>query len=93
MPRTNIFLMLGVALFLTVLAAIVFAFAPRLETLVIVPPNSFEECVAAGNPVMESYPERCRTPDGKTFENERQRSGESSAAPALLPPPDAEPVY
>jgi len=27
----------------------------------------FEECVAAGNPVMESYPRQCRTPDGKHF--------------------------
>ena len=28
--------------------------------------NSFEDCVAAGNPVMESYPEQCQH-DGKTF--------------------------
>jgi len=29
--------------------------------------TSFEECVAAGNPVMESYPRQCRTADGKNF--------------------------
>jgi len=29
--------------------------------------DSFEECVAAGNPVMESYPRQCRTVDGKHF--------------------------
>ena len=29
--------------------------------------DSFEECVAAGNPVMESYPRQCRTSDGKHF--------------------------
>jgi len=29
--------------------------------------STFEECVAAGYPVQESYPERCTTPDGKTF--------------------------
>jgi hypothetical protein len=29
--------------------------------------TSFEECVAAGNPIMESYPEQCRTKDGKHF--------------------------
>ena len=29
--------------------------------------NSFEECAAAGYPIMESYPERCNTPDGRTF--------------------------
>lgn len=28
---------------------------------------SFEECVAAGYPVMESYPRRCATVDGKHF--------------------------
>jgi hypothetical protein len=29
-------------------------------------PNSFEECVMAGNPVMESYPRQCRS-NGRTF--------------------------
>ncbi|MGH7960514.1 MAG: hypothetical protein ACRERD_01655, partial [Candidatus Binatia bacterium] len=29
--------------------------------------NSFDECAGAGNPVMESYPRQCRTPEGKTF--------------------------
>lgn len=29
--------------------------------------SSFEECVKAGLPVMESYPRQCKTPDGKTF--------------------------
>ena len=29
--------------------------------------NSFKECAAAGYPIMESYPEQCKTPDGRTF--------------------------
>lgn len=29
--------------------------------------TNFEECIAQGNPVMESYPRQCRTPDGKLF--------------------------
>lgn len=29
--------------------------------------NSFEECVALGNIIMESYPRQCRISDGKTF--------------------------
>ena len=29
--------------------------------------NSFEECAAAGYPIMESYPEQCAVPGGKTF--------------------------
>lgn len=31
--------------------------------------NSYAECVAAGYPVLETYPEQCRTPDGRTFVN------------------------
>lgn len=29
--------------------------------------TSFADCAEAGYPVMESYPEQCRTPDGRTF--------------------------
>ena len=38
--------------------------------------NNFEECAAAGNPVMESYPRQCRTPDGKHFVEEIESSEE-----------------
>ncbi|MDQ3123287.1 MAG: hypothetical protein M3Q14_01230 [bacterium] len=34
--------------------------------------DSFEECIAAGNPVMESYPEQC-TAGGRTFTNPTQQ--------------------
>ena len=34
--------------------------------------TSFKECVDAGNPVMESFPEQCRA-DGQTFTNEEQQ--------------------
>jgi len=29
--------------------------------------NSFEECIVAGYPILESYPRQCKTPDGKSF--------------------------
>ncbi len=29
--------------------------------------TSFDECVAAGFPIMETYPEQCKTTDGTTF--------------------------
>lgn len=32
--------------------------------------NSFEECADAGYPVMESFPEQCRAPDGRSFTKE-----------------------
>jgi hypothetical protein len=31
--------------------------------------SSFAECAAMGNPIMESSPEQCMTPDGKHFTN------------------------
>lgn len=31
------------------------------------PINSYDECVAAGYPIMESYPARCSVPGGKSF--------------------------
>ena len=32
--------------------------------------DSFEDCVSAGNPVMESHPRQCKTIDGKHFVEE-----------------------
>lgn len=37
------------------------------NTVDAVPVTSFETCVAAGNPVMESYPPQCRSKDGRLF--------------------------
>lgn len=31
---------------------------------------SYDECLAAGYPILESYPEQCKLPDGKTFVHE-----------------------
>lgn len=40
--------------------------------------TSFEECVAAGNPVMESFPEQCSA-DGQTFVNAAQQAEETDS--------------
>jgi len=36
--------------------------------------TSYDECVAAGYPVMESYPEQCAVPGGKTFTRTTQET-------------------
>ncbi len=41
--------------------------APCCKPTVVSSVHSFEECVSAGYPVMESYPRQCRAPDGKQF--------------------------
>ncbi len=47
--------------------------------------SSFEDCVAAGYPVMESYPRQCRTDDGKHFvEDVTAAPVEPSAPPGEL---------
>ena len=40
--------------------------------------SNFEECKNAGYPVMESYPEQCRTPDGRNFINTQQQTNMNS---------------
>jgi hypothetical protein len=50
--------------------------------------SSFEECVAAGNPVQESYPEVCLAKDGDRFVNVKQKEArEASLAQNKLAPP------
>jgi hypothetical protein len=34
--------------------------------------NSFDECIAAGYPMLKSYPPQCKTPDGKTFVQQKE---------------------
>ncbi len=45
------------------------AYTPARALLI----STFEECVAAGNPVMESYPAQCRTSDGRIFISRKEQ--------------------
>ena len=57
--------------FLLVILAIIVLFAVIIFIQVIqdnkIKIESFEDCVNAGNPVMEIYPRQCRSPEGETF--------------------------
>jgi hypothetical protein len=61
--RLVIVIVLGVIVIGGVAAALWWNFVPRISTSTI---NSYDECAAAGNPIMESYPEQCAA-GGKTF--------------------------
>ncbi len=67
----NLTFIIAVALFLLLLVSgVFFLYFKELgvsENLVI---SSYEECVLAGNPVLESYPPQCVTKDGQTFSEE-----------------------
>lgn len=70
---------------LAVLALVLLKVAPRIEPGVPQPIiSNFEECAAAGNPVMESYPRQCRTEDGRLFVEEIP-DGAAGTFPSQLP--------
>ncbi len=51
--------------------------------------TNFDECVAAGYPVMESYPRQCRTPEGENFVEEviwEEGQNESEGSTGLANP-------
>lgn len=61
-------ILLYTILALVIVGAGVYAFVfmgPEEQEVVVV--NSFEDCVAQGYAVMESYPRQCRAPDGRMF--------------------------
>lgn len=63
--------LLIVAAILGVIALVVINMAPRVSIPAFAPViTTFEECAAAGNPVMESYPRQCMTQDGRHFVEE-----------------------
>ncbi len=41
--------------------------------------NSYDECVAAGYPIMESFPEQCGVPGGQTFVNTKAVTAEETS--------------
>jgi hypothetical protein len=54
---------------LVLMAALLFVLATAPSRRQI---NSYGDCRNAGYPVQESYPEVCRTPDGRSFTNPAQ---------------------
>lgn len=58
-----------IILFVAVLVAVFAAFFgwKAWQNAKIAEIDSFEECAAAGYPVLLTYPGQCKTPDGRTF--------------------------
>jgi len=64
--------LIGIAAVLLMVGALLVVLINNTEQQRMLSITNFEECAAAGYPVMESYPEQCRTPDGRLFVNEQQ---------------------
>lgn len=78
-PSAKTTTLLGIAVVLIIVAGLLLALSRTAKEQRILSINSFEECKAAGYPVMESYPEQCRTPDGRLFVNESQQNTNGGA--------------
>jgi hypothetical protein len=61
-----------IAIAVLIIAAIAFFMLVGKRSPVV---TNFDECAAAGYPIMESYPEQCSTPDGRTFIRELPTGG------------------
>ena len=55
---------------LAVIALVLLKVTPRIQPTMTPVISNFEECAAAGNPVMESYPRQCRSKDVRLFVEE-----------------------
>ena len=77
--NTNTFLIAFVVL---VAAAAAFFYISTQRTPEV---SNFEECAAAGYPIMESYPEQCRTPDGRLFIHEVSQASENNETTGEVP--------
>ncbi len=73
-----IILVVGVALL--VVAVVLINNSNQQEVLPETTITSFEECVSAGYPVLESFPEQCVTPEGETFFRNISEFGELGVA-------------
>ncbi len=83
----NLFITLGIILIFLVSGVFLFYFTEvsEDENRVI---SSYEECAAAGNPILESYPPQCKTEDGQTFSQETNEIDLSSEIQMVNPIPN-----
>lgn len=50
--------------------------------------SNFEECAAAGYPILDSYPARCMTPDKRSFTQELSEEEKKKLIPPYSTPAD-----
>ncbi len=81
--QTRTITLIGIAIVLTLIAGLLLSLSNIAKTQRMYAISTFEECKNEGYPIMESFPEQCATPDGRTFVNDAQ-SGASSGMP--VPP-------
>lgn len=69
-PSTKTTTLIGILIALIIVAGLLLALSQTAKEQRALSVTSFEECKAAGYPIMESYPEQCVTPDGRMYIND-----------------------
>ena len=70
--QMSIMMLLGLLVVLTLVAGLLLSLSNIAKQQRMYSIFTFQECKDAGYPIMESYPEQCSTPDGRTFMNDSQ---------------------
>ena len=83
--RLNTTTLIGLVIVLIIIAGLLLALSHVARVSRMLSIATFDDCKAAGYPVMESYPEQCSTPDGRIFLNDAVRAPQH--APASTTPP------
>ncbi|MFA7309899.1 MAG: hypothetical protein WC050_03250 [Candidatus Paceibacterota bacterium] len=73
-PQTKTTTLLALLIVLVIVAGLLLSLSNIAKQQRLLSVGSFSDCALAGYPIMESFPEQCRTPDGRTFVNEKQQA-------------------
>ncbi len=68
--KTSTITLIGVAIVLALIVGLLLSLSNIAKQQKMYAISTFEECKDAGYPIMESYPEQCATPDGRSFIND-----------------------
>lgn len=68
--QTRTLTLIGIAVVLTLMAGLLLSLSNIAKQQRMYAIMTFQECKDAGYPVMESFPEQCATPDGRSFVND-----------------------
>ncbi|HEY4488332.1 MAG TPA: hypothetical protein VJB97_02355, partial [Candidatus Paceibacterota bacterium] len=68
--------LIGVTIILVIIAGVLLALSNLAQEKRLQAITTFDECAASGYPIMESFPEQCMTPDGRSFTNTAQEPTE-----------------
>lgn len=76
--------LIGLAIVLTLVVGLLLSLSNIAKQQRMYAIATFSECKDAGYPIMESYPEQCATPDGRTFVNDVQSGMPVPGTPYLI---------